>query len=745
MPAKVNGWGEWSAKTLGAGLDWGGAVLHAVSVCPEVCTSEQLNEALIEYLNALETYEGARMAGRLYAARHPKRIYGSKKKPTVKELHDRMTADGILVAMDYTDEDYEYAQSVIDHSRDLKLTYGMYTQMRYKYALRNRVDDKEYETPQFVYMRMAMALAEGFEGAKRRELLKDWYDYYSLYKINPPTPYFTNLGTQLNGYASCCLYNTDDTWRSLLAGDVIAGAMTALSAGIGAHVICRSIGDPIRGGRIEHQGKVPYYRAGQGQIGSNLQNGRGGALTQHYTCYDPEVETIQRLKNPMTPVAKQVRGIDYSFGSNKVFARAVAKNQEYALFSYQGNEEMFHAMYEPGDKFERMYRAYCESGKVKQWLPARSVLITAIDQAFETGRHYLHLMDEMNRHTPFKEPILLSNLCQEIALVTKAFKNVSQLYEQWNEEHGEIATCNIGGIIVSNIANDEEYEKAAYLVLMAIRVAIYKSHYEFPTLEHTAKSRMNAGVGVLGLAHLMAKKDKRWDDQDGRNFIHELFETHYWHLTGAALRIGQEYGNAPWMHKTKWPEGWLPIDTYNRSVDKLVTVGNKRDWEARRAAIVANGGIAFSVLAAHMPGESSTIAAGTTNGPYPIRDYSLMKTNDDITIRWVAPDGTALAGKYQLSYDISSRHMLQNYGIMQKWTDQSISADLWKRLQGATKIGTKEMVDDYLDQVTYGVKTRYYINSLTAKGVNLNTALPTESVVEEPVVEEDAYCTSCAL
>ncbi|ASD50517.1 ribonucleotide reductase of class Ia (aerobic), alpha subunit [Acidovorax phage ACP17] len=744
-PAKLNGWGEWSAKTLGPGLDWGGGVLHAVSVCPKVCTSEKLNEELEAYFNGLRTYEGARMAGRLYAARHPKRIYGSKKKPTVRELHTELFDAGLMVWLNYSVDEYEYAQSIIDHSRDLKMTYGMYTQMRFKYALRNKISGKEYETPQFVYMRMAMALAEDFEGQERLDLMKDWYDYYSGYKINPPTPFFTNLGTKLNGYASCCLYTTLDTWRSLLAGNVIAGSMTALSAGIGSSTVTRSIGDPIRGGMIVHQGKVPYYRANVGQIGANLQNGRGGAQTEHYTCFDPEVETLQRLKNPMTPASKQVRGLDYSFGSNKVFARAVAQNKEYALFSYLDEPELHEAMYQPGDTFEKLYAEYCASGRPKKWLNARSVLISAIDEAFETGRHYLHMFDEMNTHTPFKDPIRSSNLCQEIKLPTKGFESPAQLYEEWNESHGEIALCNIGGVIVSNIKNDEEYRKATYLALLAVDVSIYKSHYEFPTLRHTATSRMNAGIGVLGLAHLMAMKKQRWDTQEGRNFIHDLFETHYWFLTEASLKIGRMRGNAPWMHKTKWPDGWLPLDTYNRNVDSLVTVGNKRDWESRRAEIVANGGLGHSVLAAHMPGESSTIAAGTTNGPYPIRDFDLVKTNGDLAIYWVAPDSTELREHYQLAYDVPTECMLWNYAIMQKWTDQTISADLWKRLQGTTKIGTKEMVNDYLTMVKYGVETRYYINSLTAKGVKLETEVKATPQPIDDTPPEDTVCESCAL
>ena len=106
-----------------------------------------------------------------------------------------------------------------------------------------------------------------------------------------------------------------------------------------------------------------------------------------------------------------------------------------------------------------------------------------------------------------------------------------------------------------------------------IDVFIHKSDYVFPNLANTAKARLSAGVGIIGLAHLMAKEGQKYNTQEGRNFVHQLAETHMWHLINASLRLGKEKGNAPWIHKTKWPKGWLPIDTYEKRVDTLVTVG----------------------------------------------------------------------------------------------------------------------------------------------------------------------------
>lgn len=738
---KLNGWGEWSSKNLGSTVDWSGVVLHVVNVLPKTTTSKAIQEAAIRYCLDKRTWEYNLMAGRLYAALMLKEIHGGKY-PTVKEVHKQLQEAGIMRVLDYSDEEYAQVEKIINHSLNLKSAHYSLFQTRTKYSLQDRVGGKEYETPQFVFMRMAMALSEKEPKETRMKDVAKFYEHFSKKRINAPTPYLVNLGTDLNAFASCNVYTTDDTWRSLAAGDHIAYVMTASSAGIGSHIKTRSVGDKIRGGIIKHQGKLPYYRALVGAINANLQSGRGGAATQHYTAFDPEVEVIQKLKNPMTPASKQVRGLDYSFGSNKFFARLVAKDEDVCLFSYADAPELYEAQYDKDEsKFEKLYYEFVNSDKPRTVLKARAVALGALQEAFDTGRHYLHFTDTLNKHTPFKEKIYSSNLCQEIALPIAPFESVEDLYKPFKEGAGEIALCNIAGIVPSNIESDEQYAEVAYYALKMVDAGIHLSEYVFKNLEDSAKARMNAGVGIVGMAHYMAKNNKKYTTQDGLNFIHTLAETHAWYLYNASLRLGKEKGNAPWMHKTFWPEGWLPLDTYEKRVDSLVTVDNKRDWEYLRKAIVDNGGIRNSVCIAHMPAESSSLLSETTNGVYPIRDYDLLKTNDTSAVPYVVPDSTKMRSRYEIAWDIPSSDLIKVYAVLQKWTDQAISADLYRRMQGDTKVGTSEMLSTYLDLVRYGVKTRYYQNSLTGKDVILDSS---DNVVEYEASSDDD-CEACKL
>ncbi len=1071
-PSKLNQWGEWAAKTLGGYVDWPSIVLQTVSTLPEECTSTVLQERLIKTCLDMDSWSYNRMAGRLYAALINKSVFG-KNIPTVKELHHTLAAKGFMTVLDYSDEEYAEVEKIINHKLDYKATHFELHQTRSKYALKNRVTGEEFETQQFTYMRMAMALAESQPQGRRMEDLSKWYEHLSQKRLNAPTPNYVNLGTSLRGYASCCLFTTNDTAKSIETGVHIAYTMTTMSAGIGAHFNIRSIGEAVRGGVIEHQGKLPYYRYLVSAVHSSLQNGRGGACTMHYTAYDPEVVVISQLKNPMSTEDKKIRGMDYSFGSNKFFARKVAKGEDVFLFNGTSAPDLHAALYSSDpDLFGEIYAKYERDKKFeKKYVSARDIAITVLNEGYETGRAYLHFPDEMNKHTPFKETIYSSNLCvapetlvltksgyvpivdlkdslvdvwngtewsnvlvkktgenqkllrvvtnngyeiectpyhkfyvfngygkpyvekratelqvgdklckfdlptivggnalenaylngfysgdgceykgksiiylygekrslstlilghevtyhivqeeqdrevfhvgglrskffvpssnftvdarlewlagwldadgciyrngdneaitgssvelgflksvqlmlqtlgvsskvnkvssegykmlpkndrtgengefwcrdayrllisscdshkllemglgkylkrlkvvkrmpqrdakqfvkidsvldegrlddtyclnepkkhmvmfngiltgqcQEISIPTQGYDSMSDLYSIEDHGKGEIGLCSLAGVCVDNIESDEQYAEVMYYALLMIDKCIHMSEYILPHLGVTAKARLSAGVGIIGLAHLMAKNKVTYSSQEGKNFIHELSESHMYHAVQASLRLGKELGVAPWMHKTKWPEGWMPIDTYNKNVDAVVTVQNKRDWDKLRREVIDAGGIRNSVLVAHMPSESSSKASGTTNGVYPVRDITLLKGDNTTMTYWAAPNGEKLNKWYERSWDIETKDLIDVYAILQKFTDQAISADLYRKLIGDDVVTTSEMLTDYLYMVKMGMKTRYYVNSKTSDG----TSLGDDGSIFNTVADDETECESCTL
>jgi ribonucleoside-diphosphate reductase alpha chain len=782
---KINGWGEWGSKNLGNYIDWGTAVMAVVAQSPKKCSSDDVNHSLIRYLLAKKTWAHQRMAGRIYAAIIHKDFYGKNHFPTIKELHEKLLNVGYMVRLAYTDEEYAYLNSIIDHERDFDYTHTQLHQLRYKYALRNYQTKEEYESPQFIFMRMAMALGEDQPGHRRLEDVVAWYEMFSQNIINAPTPNYTNLGTKLRGFASCCLYEAGDTADSLAIGDHIAYKMTVNAAGIGSILNTRSKDDPVRGGLFLHRGKYYYLDSARGAVEANVKNGRNGACTTYFSMFDPEHNLLVNLKNPMTVRDKQNMGLDYAWMSNKFIGRKAARKEQIFLFNSYTAPDLCDAFFS-GDleHFEEIYNRYEADPKfTKHYMSARDIVVNIENQAYETGRTYLAFMDEINRHTTFKEPIKCSNLCTEITEPVEAYQDMRDLYSDhavgfirfidsegmqqrfdaeypvkffdgtWNcaqnlkegsqffiddgfevrettvvkilevKKEPEVAMCSLAGIVIPNVKDDAMYQKAAYYSLLMIDKCIHMSDYPLPHIGYTAKQRLSAGVGMMSLAHYMARKNLKYSSLEGKQEIHRVAETHAYWVTRASLELGKELGNAPWIHRTKWPEGWLFIDTYQRGIDELVPgLQNLRDWETLRAEIIANGGIRNSSLIAHMPGESSSKASGGTNSLYPARSLATIKSDNDNITYWCAPESDLLGDNYELAYGIPTFDMIDCYGVIQKWTDQAISADEYAVLIGASQVSSDTILKNFFRRLKAGMKSRYYLNSKTAKKVVLGKA-----------------------
>ena len=74
---------------------------------------------------------------------------------------------------DITVYDFDKIESYIKHDRDEELTYGGLQQLVDKYLIKDRKTDVVYETPQFMYMLIAMTLfAKGGDMKDRLRKIK---------------------------------------------------------------------------------------------------------------------------------------------------------------------------------------------------------------------------------------------------------------------------------------------------------------------------------------------------------------------------------------------------------------------------------------------------------------------------------------------------------------------------------------------------------------------------------------------
>lgn len=340
---------------------------------------------------------------------------------------------------------------------------------------------------------------------------------------------------------------------------------------------------------------------------------------------------------------------------------------------------------------------------------------------------------------------ILTGNCQEIALPTSELKDTESLYKApLGSEDGEIALCFLASIVAGRVEQDElgninynEYLNTAYQAAKFTDNTIDLCSYPFKAMEYTAKNRRSIGIGLTDVAHYMAKNGFKYDTIEGRNALHRLAELHSYALHKASVSLAKERGKCGWFDRTKYSDEkpWLPIDTYEKEVDKWHTQELLCDWEGLRKEIKEYG-VRFSVHEAFMPVESSSLFSGSTNGLYPVRETKLFKKSPKGTVYFEAPGADKY--DYQNAYDIHPKDLAIVYAIFQKFCGQSISADFYQDLSGGKEAS---MADFYeLDFFCHklGIKTYYYLNTLTKPRKK-------DQVKAVVVTAEDEGCDSCTL
>lgn len=714
---KLNKLSQWTSEVIDPSeesVDWSYIALEAVKKLHDRCTTNQIVDALIQACIDQKTEGYSYAAGKLLASNLHKKVYDSAIPPT---LYDHLSKCADLdVYLDflniYTEEEIDYLESVIDHRKDFKMTHSQVNQAILKYLVQDKTSKTIYETPQFMCMRIALDVAQ-YE-IDRVEKVEQIYNYLSDYNIVLPTPMWVNLGTPNRVGTSCLLAAAGDTIGSLNANDNITYMMTTAGAGIGSVLFTRSKGMPIKRGKLTHSGKLPYFKLIESSIKAALQGSRGGAATVYISCLDPEIMTLLHLKNPTSIPEEKIEGIDYAFSFNSFFVEKAKKNEDWMLIDYYYAKDLYEAMYSKDEeRFKILYQKYLDNSSIpKKFVKARDIVFKHIKESHSTGRLYEFNTTNANVHTAYLDPILSSNLCLEISAPTRPFNHVTELYKnKYEDGDGWVQTCNLAAINLNKEYSDEEYFELARTCLDIIDHVIDNTEYIMPQIGDTTKKWRTAGVSVINLANHLATKGMDYSSEFSKKYIHFIFERHEYMLLRASLEISKQRGLAPWIHKTKYPDGYIPLDDYNKNVDSIADFEYKYDWQALKQKIKNNGGIAHSALSTSVPSESSSLLSNSTNGIYPIRQEIVVKTGVNSKNYVIAPKHEKLY--YQKAFDVPTMDLIHLYAIAQKFISQAISADFYYDLNRESDTSMKNLFSQFLARNHYGIKTKYYSNFRT--------------------------------
>ena len=688
------------------------------------------------------------VAARLLLFSVRKQLYGKMKELPNLEQHIYQCVNHEVYDTDifnkYSKEEIERADSYIDHGRDYLFTYAGLRQVVDKYLVQDRSSGGVYETPQFMYIMIALTIFAEYPKETRMLYVKRYYDAISKHKINIPTPIMAGVRTPLRQFASCVLVDIDDTLDSIFSCDMAIGRYVSQRAGIGINAgRIRGINSKIRGGEVQHTGVVPFLKKFESTVRCCTQNGiRGGSATVHFPIWHQEIQDILVLKNNKGTEDNRVRKLDYSIQLSKIFYERFIQDSEITLFSPHDVPGLYDSF--GTDKFDDLYVEYENNSSIpSKTVKAQELILSLLKERAETGRIYIMNIDHCNSHSSYKDQITMSNLCQEITEPTTPIQHIDDAGPQ------EIATCILSAINVGKVKSDDELEELCNLSVRALEEIIDYQNYPVKAAENFTKRRRSLGIGYIGLAHYLAKLGFNYDSQEAWDAVHSLSESFQYYLLKASNQLAKEKGYCEYFGRTKYSDGILPIDTYKKDVDQISFTSLQHDWESLRSSILAYG-LRHSTLSAQMPSESSSVVSNATNGIEPPRGYLSIKKSKKGPLKQIVPQYQTLKNNYTLLWDMpSNRGYINIVAVMQKFFDQAISGNWSYNPENYpnNEVPVSVMAQDMLTCFKVGHKTAYYQNTYDIKTdeVSDDKVEKLDSLIDEILLLSEDDCESCKI
>ena len=712
-------------------------------------TTEEIQEILIKAASDLIDLDHPNyqfVAARLLLFALRKQLYGKMRElphlePHIMNCTNIDVYDKEIFAK-YSKEEIDKANSFIDHDRDFLFTYAGLRQVVDKYLVQDRSGGGVYESPQFMYIMIALTIFQEYPKNTRMSYVKRYYDAISRHKINIPTPIMAGVRTPLRQFASCVLVDVDDTLDSIFSSDMAIGRYVAQRAGIGINAgRIRGINSKIRGGEVQHTGVVPFLKKFEATVRCCTQNGiRGGSATVHFPIWHQEIEDILVLKNNKGTEDNRVRKLDYSIQISKLFYERFIADAEISLFSPHDVPGLYDAF--GTDRFDDLYVGFERDESVpRKTIGAQKLILDLLKERAETGRVYIMNIDHCNSHSSFKDKVNMSNLCQEITLPTYPISHIDDYL-------GEIALCILSAVNVGKVMSDDELEDLCDLSVRSLDELIDYQDYPVEAAKIATKARRSLGIGFIGLAHYLAKLGYKYDSQEAWDAVHGLSESFQYYLLKASNQLAKEKGHCEYFGRTKYADGILPIDTYKKDVDEITTQEYQHDWESLRASINETG-LRHSTLSAQMPSESSSVVSNATNGIEPPRDYLSIKKSKKGPLKQIVPSYTSLKNNYTLLWDMEDNGgYIRVVSVMQKFFDQAISGNWSYNPEhfDDNEVPVSVMANDLLTTYKYGWKTSYYQNTNDLKSDEVEEEKSNlNNLLTELEQAEEGECESCAV
>jgi len=507
-----------------------------------------------------------------------------------------------------TDEVVEVAQQVKENIKtDRDFDFGYFGLKTLEKSYLQRVEGKLIETPQYMFMRVAI----GIHGKDIPSVLET-YDKMSQGFFIHATPTLFNAGTPRPQMSSCFLIaNKGDSIDGIYGTLTECAQISKWAGGIGMHIHdIRANKSRIRGTNGQSDGIIPMLRVFNATARYVNQAGRRkGSIAVYVEPWHADIMDFLEIRLNQGDEEARCRDLFSAMWIPDLFMKRVEEGGNWSLFCPDrapGLSDVY------GDAFEALYTKYEEEGRANATVPATEVWKAILKSQTETGTPYMLYKDACNKKSNQKNlgTIKSSNLCTEII-------------EYTNKE--ETSVCNLASIALPKYVNKEtktfDYDKlhaVTKIVTKNLNRVIDRNFYPVETARNSNMKHRPIGLGVQGLADVFILCGLQFDCEESRLMNAHIFETIYHAALEASSELAEVDGSYESFIGSPASEGILQPDMWEGETK----FSGRYDWDAMRTRVKTKG-LRNSLLLAPMPTASTAQILGNNEcfEPYTTNIY----------------------------------------------------------------------------------------------------------------------------
>lgn len=639
----------------------------------------------------------------------------------------------------------------LNPERDDLLRYLGTQTLNDRYFIRAGEKGPSLETPQFMWMRIAMGLSLGEENKEDRAL--SFYEMMSTLRFVPSTPTLFHAGTPHPQLSSCYLNTVSDDLEHIFKVFGDNAQLSKWAGGVGTDwTPIRGTGSLIKSAGIHSQGVIPFLKiANDVTVAINRSGRRRGATCVYLETWHYDIEDFLELRKNTGDERRRTHDMNTANWIPDLFMKRVREDGQWTLFSPDETPDL-HELY--GKKFDAAYEAYeakADRGEIALFkrVKARDIWKKILSMLFETGHPWVTFKDPSNIRSPQDHVGVVhnSNLCTEITLNTSA---------------EETAVCNLGSVNfarhIENGTFDEAKVKDTVTTAMRMLDNVIDLNF-YPTKEARVSNERHrpVGLGVMGFQDALYKLNIPFASDACVEFADRSMEVVAYYTILASSELARERGTYSSFKGSKWDRGILPLDTIaliemERGEEVPVTREARLDWSVVRDSIKKHGmrnsntmAIAPTATIANIAGAIPAIEPIYKNiyvkanisgdftivNPYLVEDLKRiglwgpemlgkLKYNDG-RVAQIPEVPAHLKEKYKETFEIDMRWLLRAAAYRGKWIDQSQSLNMF--FAGSSG---SELSELYMYAWQLGLKTTYYLRTQAASQVEKSTVNTTE-------------------